>query len=164
MSLRISGKNALVQLVNDEGTGSEFDISGSDTDGRGRANAFNFNIAGNVVEAMGYNEDGVEPVPTGQTRVTGSMTVFYSSDSGEVEEYLEEMYTAQHAPADCTDVGDYDMYIYPEGDCTGKTLWTMDHVIISDLDFQMPVDGLMIITFNWQAWDYTKETIADEAS
>lgn len=159
MALRISGKNALVELE-EVGSETSFEISGTDTDGRSRANAFSFNIAGNVVEAMGYNEDGVEPVPTGQTRISGSMTVFYSSDTSEAEEYLEEMYEAQHAPTSCEDVEDYDMFLYPEGDCTGKTKWTFDHVIISDLDFQFPVDGLAVISWNWQAWDYTKETIS----
>jgi hypothetical protein len=161
MGKRVSGKNALVQMVDDpDNTQTTFDISGTDTDGRSRANSFSFTIAGNVAEAMGYNEDGVEPVPTGQTRVNGSMTVFYNSDTDEVEDYLWSMYDAQHAPDACTDVEDRDMYIFPEGNCSGTTKWTLDRVVINDLDFQFPVDGLAVINFNFQAWKASRATVS----
>jgi hypothetical protein len=159
MGKRISGKNALIQLEESEGTA--FDISGTDEDGRSRANSYSFTIAGNIAEAMGYNEDGVEPVPTGQTRVTGSMTVFYNSATDEVEDYLWDMYDDQHAPDSCSDVADYDMYVMPEGDCSGKTKWTLDRVIIQDLAFQFPVDDLAVISFNFQAWTAARSTIAE---
>jgi hypothetical protein len=158
MGLRVSGKKALIQLQ--RGSGTEFDISGADTDGRGRANDFQFEISGNVVDAVGYNEDWTEDVPTGQSNVTGSMTVFYNAAADEVEEYLWTMWDEEHATADCTDVQEYTMYIMPEGNCAGKTKWTISNVILRTLTFPIQHQEVLVIQFTWGGWQVSRATIS----
>lgn len=158
MGLRVSGKNALITIT--DPAAAEFDISGVDSDGRSRANDFSMEIAGNVVEAEGYGEDFVEPVPTGQTRVSGSLKVFYNSAADEVEDFLWEMYQAQHAPGTCTPVGAYSMTIMPEGNCTGKAQWDLSQVIIETLSTPMPVADIMYIEVAWKAWEAERSTIS----
>jgi len=99
MGLRVSGKRALIRITPDGGTA--FDASGVSADGRGRANAFSFEIGAQVVDADGYNQDYTEPVPVGQSGVSGSLTVFFNSDSGEANTFLNAMREAQHTPAAC---------------------------------------------------------------
>lgn len=161
MGLRVSGKKALIQLT--AGTDPAFEISGVDTDGRSRANAFDFTIAGKVAEANGYNQPYTEPVPVGQSAVSGKTTVFYNSAADEVSEYLWTMYEAQHDPESCEDVAEYTMDIMPEGNCDGKEQWSLSQVILEDLSIKMPQDDLMTIDFSWRAWVPTRSTIAPGA-
>jgi len=155
--MRTSGKNALIQLV--DSLAATFDISGVGADGRSRANDFSFEIAGSIVEAEGYGEDFVEPVPTGQTRVSGSLKVFYNSAAAEVEDYLWQMWEAQHAPDDCTDVAEYDMNIMPEGNCTGKTIWTVTNVVLETLSMPTPVNDILYIEIKWKGWQISRAAI-----
>jgi len=161
MGLRKSGKNALIQLVEviESVEQTPFDISGVGTDGRSRANAFSFSVEGTVVDADGYNQPYTEPVPVGQSRVSGSLTVYYNGDTDDVNDLLWEIYEAQHDPASCEDVGNYTIKIMPEGDCEGKELWSITGFVIENLDIQMPHDNLMVIAFNWRAWVPTRSTI-----
>ena len=161
MGLRKSGKNALIQLVEviESVEQTPFDISGVGTDGRSRANAFSFSVEGTVVDADGYNQPYTEPVPVGQSRVSGSMTVYYNGDTADVNDLLWEIYEAQHDPVDCEDAGTYTIKIMPEGDCEGKELWSITGFVIENLDIQMPHDNLMVIAFNWRAWVPTRSTI-----
>jgi hypothetical protein len=162
MALRKSGKNALIQLV-EVVSGVEqtpFDISGVGTDGRSRANAFAFSIAGTVVDADGYNQPYTEPIPVGQSKVSGSLTVYYNVEADEVNELLWEIYEGQHDPESCTDPADYTIKIMPEGDCDDKELWSVTGFVIENLDIQMPFDGLMAIALNWRAWVPTRSTIS----
>lgn len=156
MGLRRSGKKALIQLTVSGGTA--FDISGVDTDGRSRANAFEFTIAGTIAEANGYNQPYTEPVPVGQSAVSGSMTIFYNAAASEVNEYLWEMYEAQHDPESCTDVAAYTLTILPEGKCTGKEQWTITGCVIEELAIKMPHDDIMTIEFSWRGWVPTRST------
>lgn len=159
MGLRVSGKNALITIT-PPSPGTPFDISGVDTDGRSRANDFSFEIAGNVAEAEGYGEDFVEPVPTGQSRVSGSLKVFYNAATGEVEDFLWAMYQAQHMPEACTAVGAYALTIMPEGDCTGKAQWDFSQMIIETLSFPMPVNDLLYIEITWKAWEAERSAVS----
>ena len=161
MALRKSGKNALIQLV-EVLVGVEqtpFDISGVGTDGRSRANAFSFTIEGTVVDADGYDQAYTEPVPVGQSRVSGSLTVYYNNTTDETNDLLWEIYEGQHDPVSCTDPADYTIKIMPEGDCTDKELWSITGFVIENLDIQMPHDNLMVIALNWRAWVPTRSII-----
>ena len=160
MGLRVSGKNALVQLQ--RGSGDEFDISGVDTDGRSRANAFEFTITPEMARAMGFNEDWKEPVPLGQREVAGSMTVFYNSAADEVEDYLWTMHEEQHAPSACSDPQEYTMYVMPEGNCAGKTKYTITNVVLEDLPFVFNPSEISAISFTWSGWQVSKATITGE--
>lgn len=164
MGLRKSGKNALIQLVEvvDEVEGTPFDISGIGTDGRSRSNAFAFSIEGSVVDADGYNQGYTEPVPVGQSRVSGSMTVYYNGEASDVNETLWDIYEAQHTPTSCTDPANYTIKIMPEGECVGKELWSITRFVLENLDIQMPHDNLMQIAFNWRAWIPTRSTVSGE--
>jgi hypothetical protein len=157
MGLRVSGKNALVQLQ--RGSGTEFDISGTDTDGRSRSNQFEFSITPEMARAFGFNEDWKESVPLGQREVSGSMTAFYNSASDEVEDYLWTMHEEQHEPSSCSDPQEYTMYIMPEGDCTGKTKYTVSNVILGELNMSPGPTDIMVIEFNWEGWEVSKATI-----
>lgn len=160
MGLRVSGKNALIQLK--RGSGTAFDVSGVASDGRARANDFQFDISGNVAEAIGYNEDWTESVPTGQSKVGGSMTAFYNAASGEVEEYLWTMWEEQHAPASCTNVQEYTLLVMPEGNCSGKTLWTISNVVVKTLSFPVKHNEILVIQFTWDGWQVDRSTISAE--
>ncbi len=161
MALRKSGKNALIQLVEVVETVEQtpFDISGVGTDGRSRANAFSFTIEGTVVDADGYNQPYTEPVPVGQSRVSGSMTVYYNVTADETNDLLWTIYEDQHDPTDCADPASYTIKIMPEGECEGKELWSITGFVIENLDIQMPHDNLMVIAFNWRAWVPTRSAI-----
>lgn len=158
MGLRKSGKKALIQLT--EALGAPFDISGVDTDGRSRANSFEFSIAGTIAESNGYNQPYTEPVPVGQSAVSGSLVVFYNSAASDVNEYLWELYEAQHDPEDCEDVAEYTLDIFPEGDCEGKEQWSMSNFVIENLDIKMPHDEIMTVELSWKAWIPTRSTVA----
>lgn len=162
MGLRRSGKNALIQLVEviDGVEQTPFDISGVGSDGRARADEFSFSIQGQVVEANGYNQPYTEPVPVGQSAVSGSLVVYYNGDTDDVNEVLWAIYEAQQNPASCTDVADYTIKIMPEGDCEGKELWSITGFVIETLDFPTPHDGLMRITLSWRGWVPTRSTIS----
>lgn len=158
MGLRISGKKALVQLQ--RAAEAEFDISGVGSDGRSRANDFNFTVSGNIAMAEGYNEDYIEHVPTGQSTAEGSMTAFYNAAAGEVEDYLWTMYEEQHVVGACADVQEYTLYISPEGDCSGKTKWTINNIVIKNLNFPIKHNEILVVTFDWGGWKVTRATIA----
>ena len=157
MGVRKSGKNALITIT--PNVGDALDISGVGTDGRSRANDFSFEIAGNLVEAEGYNEDFVESVPTGQSRVSGSLKVFYNSAADEVEEFLWTMWQAQHMPSACTDVAAYTLNIKPEGNCSGQTDWEVSQLVLESLSFPMPVNDLLYIEIGWKGWEIERSTI-----
>lgn len=164
MALRKSGKNALIQLV-EVLSGVEqtpFDISGVGTDGRSRANAFSFTIEGTVVDADGYNQPYTEPVPVGQSKVSGSLTVYYNVEADDVNDLLWEIYEGQHDPESCTDPVSYTIKIMPEGNCADKELWSITQFVIENLDIQMPYDNLMMIALNWRAWVPTRSTISGD--
>lgn len=150
MALRVSGKRALIRIR--PPTGSDFDASGVSAEGEARANAFSFTIEGTVVDGDGYNQAYTRPIPVGQSRVSGSMTLFYNNTIAEANEVLNDLYLAQHAPDDCDDPAAYTLEIMPEGNCTGKELWSITGFVVENLDSQFPVDGLMTITFNWRGW------------
>ena len=155
MALRVSGKRALIRIK--PPVGDDFDASGVSADGEARANAFAFNVEGTVVDGDGYNQAYTRPIPVGQSRVSGSMTLFYNNGggeaaAGEANDVLNALYTAQHAPDDCDDPAAYQMEVMPEGDCTGKELWYITAFVVENLDFQMPADNLMVIAFNWRGF------------
>ena len=150
MGLRVSGKRALIRIM--PPVGSDFDASGLSADGEARANAFSFAVEGTVVDGDGYNQAYTKPIPVGQSRVGGSMTLFYNNAAGEANAVLNALYLAQHAPDDCDDPAAYQMEIMPEGNCTGKELWYITAFVVENLDFQMPADNLMVIAFNWRGF------------
>jgi len=90
------------------------------------------------------------------------MTVFYNAATDEVEDYLWTMWEEQHAPDDCSDVQEYTMYVMPEGECTGKTKWTLSNVIIKTLSFPIKHNEIMVISFTWDAWQPSKAAISAE--
>ena len=112
-----------------------------------------------MARAFGFNEDWKESVPLGQREVAGSMTVFYNAASGEVEDYLWTMHEEQHAPASCSDPQEYTMYMMPEGDCTGKTKFTISNVIVGELSMEGGPTDIIVIDFNWEGWQVNKATI-----
>ncbi len=150
MGLRVSGKRALIRIMPPEA--DYFDASGVSADGEARANAFAFNIEGTVVDGDGYNQAYTRPIPVGQSRVGGSMTLFYNNSDDEANAVLNALYTAQHAPDDCDDPAAYQLEIMPEGNCSGKELWHITAFVVENLDFQIPADNLMVITFNWRGF------------
>jgi hypothetical protein len=150
MALRVSGKRALIRIQ--PTAGSDFDASGVSSNGEARANQFGFQIAATVVDADGYNQPYTQPIPVGQSKVNGSMTLFYNNATGEANAVLNTLYAAQHAPDDCDDPSAYTLEIMPEGDCSGKELWYITAFVVENLDFQTPFDGLMVITFNWRGF------------
>lgn len=155
--MRKSGKKALIQLI--RGAGTPFDISGVDSDGRARANAFSFAIEGNVVEGMGYNEDYVESIPTGQSTVSADITTFYNAVSNEVNDFLWTMYEETHQVADCADRQEYTLVIMPEGDCSGKERWEFSWAVIGSFNVEIPFDELMTVQAPFTGWAATRSII-----
>jgi hypothetical protein len=158
MGLRVSGKRALIRITPDGGTA--FDASGVSADGRGRANAFSFEIGAQVVDADGYNQDYTEPVPVGQNSVSGSLTVFFNSDTGEANTFLNAMREAQHTPASCDDPTEYTMDIMPEGECLFKEKWTLEDVVLENLELPIPHDNLLVYTTPFRAGAVTRKSIS----
>lgn len=157
MGLRVSGKRALIRII--QPSGLAFDASGVGADGRARANAFSFEIGAQVVDADGYNQSYTEAVPVGQSRVAGSLTVFYNNDDDEANAVLAAMREMQHDPEACTDASAYTLEIMPEGECLGKEKWTIRNVVLVNLEFAIPHDGLMTITVPWQGWNAQRTRI-----
>jgi hypothetical protein len=156
--MRVSGKKALVQLQ--WGTAETLDLSGVGSDGRSRANDFQFTISADTAEAIGYNEDYKETVALGQSAVEGSMTVFYNAAANEVEDVLWTMWEAQHQVADCGEVGEYTLVIMPEGNCPGATEWEISNVVLKTLEFPIKFGEILVINFSWSGWQVTRSTIA----
>lgn len=150
MGLHVSGKRALIRII--PPTGVAFDASGVSADGRARANEFSFSIQAQVVEVDGYNQAYTEPVPVGQSKVSGSMTLFYNQAANEANAVLETLYVAQHAPDDCDDPAAYALDIMPEGECVGKELWHVSAFVVENLELPMAHDGVLVISFNWHGW------------
>ena len=157
--MRVSCKNALVQLQ--RGSGDTFDISGKDSEGRSRANRFTLVITPQIARVLGFNEDWSEPVPLGQRAASGAVTVFYNAAPDEVEAYLWTMHEEQQAPSDCSDPQAYTMYIMPEGDCAGKTKFTISNVVLNELPLVFELGAVAVIRFTWEGWRVSRSTITE---
>jgi len=158
MGLRVSGKRALIRITPEGGTA--FDASGVSADGRGRANAFSFEIGSQIVDADGYNQPYTEAVPVGQSGASGSLAVFFNSEAGEANIFLDAMREAQHDPADCEDPAEYTLDIMPEGECYGKEKWTLENVVLENLELPIPHDNLMVYTTPFRAGAVTRKSIS----
>ena len=156
MGLRVSGKRALIWLASPT---TVFEASGVSTDGRARANVFEFQIGGTVVEANGYNQPYTEPVPVGQNAASGTLTTFYNNAAGEANAFLEAMRLAQHEVADCADVDAYELVIMPEGGCVGKEKWHFVNVVLENRELPIPMDDLLLYTTPFKAGAGTRSII-----
>lgn len=156
MGLRVSGKRALIWMASPT---TVFEASGVGTDGRARANAFEFQIGGAVAEANGYNQPYTEPVPVGQSGASGSLTTFYNNAANEANAFLNAMRLAQHAAAACADVAAYELYIMPEGGCVGHEKWRLVDVALGEYGLPIPHDDLLVYNTTFNAGAVTRALI-----
>ena len=157
MGRRKSGKNAYILLTAPDG--SSIELSGLATDGRSRSNQFAIEFDFSTQRAGGFEQDWLEAVPTGSSLWQAGVFAFYNSADDEIEDFLLEMHEAQHAPADCTDAGEYTLEIAPEGECEGKSRYTLSNAVLLRLDMPALPGNIMRIGALFGGWQSTRETI-----
>ena len=131
--MRKSGKNAYIKLTAPDG--STIELSGLATDGRSRSNQYAMEFDFDTKRAAGFEQDWKESVPVGSSLWQAGVFAFYNAADDEVEDFLTAMHEAQHAPADCTDAGEYTLVIIPGGRMLRvRAGMTLAHAVLMRLD------------------------------